>query len=283
MNYQHIYHAGNVGEVLKHSILSLLLRFLMQKETGICYIDSHAGAGLYDLGSPESQKTSEASKGILRLLEQADSLPSLLFPYLSAVNAFQQPHQSSLCYPGSPMIAQHFLRAQDEMIFNEAHPNICYQLKQHFRHQARVAIHQRDAYEFLPAVLPPKQKTRALILIDPPFEKTTEKMDMAYTLEKCMHKFPQGVYALWFPLTAKEPRLYFPRQLKLLLPAQKHLIIEMSTLDPSETNTGLTGAAMVLINPPWHIEEEINLLLPMLWKILSVNKEGGFEVTRVAH
>jgi 23S rRNA (adenine2030-N6)-methyltransferase len=282
MNYQHVYHAGNVGEVLKHSILSLLLVSLRQKETGFCYIDSHAGVGLYDLGSTESQKTSEASQGILRLLAHSETLPPVLSPYLNAIKTFQQSHPSSLCYPGSPMIAHHFLRRQDEMALNEAHPNVCYQLKQNFKHQAQVAIHQRDAYEFLPAMLPPKQKTRALILIDPPFEKTTEKMDMAQALEKCMQKFPQGVYALWFPLTAKEPRLYFPRQLKLLLPAHKHLIVEMSTLDPSEINTGLTGAAMVLINPPWRLEEEIQLLLPALWKTLSVNKEGGFDITRVA-
>jgi 23S rRNA (adenine2030-N6)-methyltransferase len=275
MNYRHLYHAGSFADVFKHSILCLLFESLLKKETGIAYIDTHAGAGLYDLGSAEALKTGEASTGILQLLKHASTLPPFLKPYIDLV-------QSSPQYPGSPIIARHFLRPQDEMILNEAHPEIHYHLKGCLRNDTSVAIHQRQAYEFLPAVLPPRTKTRALVLVDPPFEKPSEMLDMAEAMSKALAKFSQGVYALWFPLTDKAPTFYFPRQFKLLLPPEKHSLIEFKVRESDPARPGLIGCAMVIINPPWQFESELKILLPALWKALNVNKQGGYSITHVS-
>lgn len=276
MNYQHSYHAGNLADVVKHIVILELLDYLKQKASGFCFIDTHAGAGMYDLESKEALKTLEADAGI-NLLQHDDSHPEWLTKYLTLIDSFQD--EDTSYYPGSPLVARAQLREQDEMIVNEKHLATYETLSYGFRRDHQVHVHQRDAYEFLPAVLPPKDKKRALILIDPPFEKTTELEDLTDALEKTLKRFAHGVYAIWFPLTSKAPHLYLPRKLKSLLPKEKHLYFEFAVEDPSMEDKGLIGCAMLIINPPWKFDKKLKEILTTLWPLLSPEEHGFCQIT----
>jgi 23S rRNA (adenine2030-N6)-methyltransferase len=227
MNYSHRYHAGSFADVVKHVILAKLLEHFLKKEAPFCYIDTHAGAGIYDLQSVEANKTVEYESGIARLFAEEKKLSDNLQPYIEIIKNFQSEKSQRLTrYPGSPWIAEHFLRPQDAMILNEKHPDTATALKASFRYHEQVSIHERDAYELLPAILPLKEIKRALILIDPPFEKKTEMKDIITALEKSLPRFPQAMYLIWVPITDKKARFVIPNDLRALLPEDKHLFIE---------------------------------------------------------
>ncbi|HET8899201.1 MAG TPA: 23S rRNA (adenine(2030)-N(6))-methyltransferase RlmJ, partial [Rhodanobacteraceae bacterium] len=170
MNYRHAYHAGNFADVLKHAVLVALLEAFKGKQSGFGYFDSHAGRGRYDLGGIEAQKTQEAAGGILRLLEEP-RLPAALHIYTNLVRSLntQGGEQELRHYPGSPLVADLLLREQDSVTLCELQPGEAEALRSLFRQRGRVHVHQRDGYEALRALLPPKEK-RGLVLIDPPFE-----------------------------------------------------------------------------------------------------------------
>ncbi|MSP53428.1 MAG: 23S rRNA (adenine(2030)-N(6))-methyltransferase RlmJ [Gammaproteobacteria bacterium] len=277
MNYRHLYHAGSFADVVKHVVLTLLLQQFLKKETPFCFIDSHAGLGVYDLGSYEARATNEAVTGILRLLTLGSDLPDWLLPYWKIVQTLQS-NEKITVYPGSPLIARDFLRPQDKMILNEKHDETYEALKHFFYRDPQVTVHHRDAYEFLPAILPVKDYSRALILIDPPYEKTTEKADLTAALAKALKRFAHGMYAIWFPLTEKMPHLELGKELKALLPAEKNLLIEFSIADPASLEKGLMGCAMIIINPPWQFKDALQEALPSLWKILSIRSQGGWRI-----
>ena len=278
MNYRHLYHAGSFADVLKHVVLTLLLQHFLKKESPFCFIDSHAGLGLYDLQSEEAQTTHEAANGVLRLPKNLEDVPDWLAPYWKIVHALNAPSGNIVLYPGSPLIARDFLRPQDKMILNEKHDETYHELKQFFYREPQVTVHHRDAYEFLPAILPVKNYTRALILIDPPFEKITEKDDLTIALEKCLQRFAHGTYAIWFPLTEKAPNLELNKALKALLPTDKNLIIEFKIADPSTIEKGLLGCAMIIINPPWDLQTTLRVALPRLWELLAIREQGGYRI-----
>ncbi len=275
MNYQHSYHAGNFADVIKHAVLSLILDAFHQKESPFCFIDTHAGAGCYDITSEHAQKTQEAEEGILKLLQDPKP-PELLSSYLKVVRAAQlNPHNPTITqYPGSPWVADQWCRREDVMVLNELHPESCRLLKRQFNARSNVYIHQREAYEFLPGVLPPKQK-RGLILIDPPFEKPDEEHLLTQGLERALEKFPQGVYLLWFPLTSRNPIWKPVPKLYGILKSHKTLTVTLRFTSLRSEEIGLIGTSLVLINPPYLLEEKLKVLLPYFLKIWGETPSAG--------
>lgn len=283
MNYRHLYHAGSFADVVKHIVLTLLLQQFHKKETPFCFIDTHAGLGLYDLQSVEAQATQEFKNGIGQIIQIKGDLPEWLIRYWEiacrgALHAPEGTRSVPLQYPGSPLIARDFLRAQDKMILNEKHDETYEELKHFFYRDPQVTVHHREAYEFLPAILPVKDYSRALILIDPPYEKTTEKAELTVALAKTLKRFSHGMYAIWFPLTEKMPRLELSKELKALLPVEKNLLIEFSIADPASIEKGLIGCAMIIINPPWQFKNVLQQVLPSLWKVLSIREQGSWRI-----
>lgn len=263
MNYRHIFHAGNLGDVFKHAVLCALLDYFQQKDKPFCYIDTHSGIGLYDLQCGQSRRSPEYLKGIAKIFN-AKNLPSELKSYLEIISSYQSTDELSI-YPGSPAIAQHYLRPQDHMILNEYHPEDFITLKNNLGKNSQIHYHHRDAYEFLPAILPPSPR-RALILIDPPFEGT-EEFDWLITLvEKMQVIFPQGVYAIWYPIVTNEHKSFL-RTLKKIcqLPLS---IFEFALAKPNPENPGLVGCGMAIINPPWKIENSITTITQYLLQAL---------------
>lgn len=273
MNYRHIYHAGNFTEVVKHSVLALIIEYLRQKSAGFCYIDTHAGEGIYDLTSLEAQKTGEAAAGVQRLIQQPQH-PDSLRSYLQILKPYQL-HQQLTQYPGSPVFAYQLLRSQDQMILNEYHSQICQQLKQNFAGKSRVAIHQRDAYEFLPAVVPPLI-ARGLVLIDPPFEQKDENEKIQLMLEKAVKKWMHGIYMIWYPIT--NLRSWRWQAVVSRLPVKDYLVAELTiAVNPLDTK-GLLGCRLLIINPPWRLADALKPLLNYLWEIFTMDRRGGWSV-----
>lgn len=263
MNYRHIYHAGNCADVVKHSLMILLLETLQKKEKGFTYIDTHAGKGEYDLSSVESNKTEEYKQGVFQV--KGHSQHPVLLKYSSIIDQFNG-GANMLWYPGSPCMAEAMLRPQDQMLLNELHSNESQELKALFARDKRVAVHHRDAYEFLPAVLPPNLR-RGLVLIDPPFEKKDELLQIQHVLDRAFEKWPQGIYMIWLPL--KEASLQNFYEHLRQYPCERKFSLEITWEAPIEKTNALQGSAFVILNLPWQLEEEIASLmkeLTQLWQ-----------------
>lgn len=267
MNYRHIFHAGNFADVFKHIVLVLLTQSFFRKETAFCYLDTHAGIGSYDLSSAPAQKSKEYENGIKKLF-QAKNPPELIREYLAAITSHQQ-------YPGSPELVKRLIRPQDRMILNELHPEDYETLKTHFAHNKQVAVHHQDGYQSLKAFLPPKEK-RGLILIDPPYEKTNELTQLTSILQQTLKRFETGVYAIWFPIKHRHSIERFYQDLKNKI-SRPMLTCELS-IYPENLATHLNGCGMLIINPPFQIDQQLNTVLPWLWEQLSVNHQGQASV-----
>lgn len=263
MNYRHIFHAGNFADVFKHVLLVLFIERLQQKEKGCCFIDTHAGIGLYDLKRKEAQRNPEFLTGIDLLLKQTER-PVIFERYLKIIATYNQQSKTHCkIYPGSPCITQQLLREQDKLIVNELHPEDYQQLKSHFRKDPCVHCHQRDAYEFLSAMLPPTP-ARGLVLIDPPYEKVDEYDRVRRTLIAATKKYPHGVYMLWYPLKTQEDQRAIKRiQRAIACPSQ---IIELGLPIVADA---MTNCGVLLMNPPWGIDKKIQVVRKYLTELFN--------------
>jgi 23S rRNA (adenine2030-N6)-methyltransferase len=250
LSYQHAYHAGNAADVHKHLALVMLLGRLRQKEKPFCVIDTHAGRGIYDLASPQAQKTREADSGVL-CLSDTDAAPEPVRDYLALVAACNRDGQRRF-YPGSAAIAQAMLRADDRAILLELHPQESAALKRNVASDPRISVHARDCYEGLPALLPPVIR-RGLVLIDPSYEDKNEYEDIVGLLGRALDRWATGIYVLWYPLLPEARDRVLRRRLeRLALP--RTLISEYRF---SVSATGLQGSGLVVVNAPWQFDAEL--------------------------
>lgn len=273
MNYRHSFHAGNHADVLKHAILLRMARLMQRKDAPFCYLDSHAGTALYDLQGEDASRTGEYLDGIGRLWEQ-DDLPELLADYRDAV-ARHNPDGQLRLYPGSPQLIADALREQDRMILSELHAEDSLTLKDHFAGNPAVAVHHRDGYELPKAFLPVAEK-RALWLLDPPFEKGDDLQRCITAMQIGVQRMRQTVIALWYPI--KDQRLlrdFYQSISNASFP--KVLCIELS-VRPTDTQLGLNGSGLMLVNPPWPLWEELEETLPWLARQLAQSGEGGWRM-----
>lgn len=262
MNYRHIYHAGNFADVLKHAVLARLVTYLQQKEKAFRVLDTHAGIGLYDLSSEEAQKTGEWRDGIGRLLEGDLPAPvaTILEPYLATVRELN-PGSELTRYPGSPKLVRMLFRPQDRLSAMELHPDDYETLHRLFDGDFQSRITELDGWLALGAHLPPKEK-RGLILVDPPFEIEGEYERLADGLAKGYRRFAGGTFCLWYPLKKNAPIKAFHDALKAL-EIPKMLCAELSVRSDRET-TGLSGSGLIIVNPPFTLKGELDVLLPFL-------------------
>lgn len=275
LSYQHSFHAGNHADVIKHVTLTLIIGSLLKKDTPFCYLDTHAGSGLYDLYSPNALKNAEFQNGIERLWNQR-SAPSELTPYLQAVKACNQPNQLRF-YPGSPAIAQHLLRKQDRLVLCELHPGEHKKLASHFARTKNAYIHHQNGYAGLKAFLPPIEK-RGLVLIDPAFELPDEPSRFTQSLMTAAQRFPTGIIAGWFPMTDKTTPAYIERTLRGG-GIRNILSIELLVEPPRQDH--FYGSTMVVINPPWQLDDSIKKITPWLLSKLTPDNPGQLNVTWV--
>lgn len=276
MNYRHHFHAGNFADVVKHVLLLGLLESLRRKDTPFCYIDTHAGCGIYDLGASAAQRTLEFKSGLGRIkAAETANMPGIVRDYQKAVAALQV-ERDGFWYPGSPWLALHGMRPQDRAQFMELHPEDAGTLKKFFSRQPNVSIHERDAYEGLTALIPPKEK-RGLVLIDPPYEEERDDYEPVVSLLKKAHeKWPTGIYAIWFPIKDHHAITRFYRRLRNTgIP--KILATELCVL-PADNQLGLNGTGMIIVNPPWKFSDTAFSTLQWLKKTLTEHPQSSMKV-----
>ena len=267
MNYRHAYHAGNFADVVKHATLCRVLTHLREKPAAFRVIDTHAGAGRYDLAGPEAGKTLEWRDGIGRLLNASLPPPirALLAPYLDAVAALN-PGGRLTHYPGSPMLAQALLRRHDRLIACELEPCAAAVLERELAGDNRAKAIAIDGWTALTAYVPPTER-RGVVLIDPPFEQPDEFARLGQGLAAAHRKWPTGIYLLWYPIKDPAEVQAFTRGLARLGIA-KMLRVEL-ILPTAGPDTGLRGSGLIAVNPPWTLHEELELVLPVLAEVLS--------------
>ena len=270
MNYRHAFHAGNFADVVKHAVLARIVAYLKEKPAAFRVIDTHAGAGVYDLSSEQAGRTGEWRGGIGRLLGAplAPTLRDLLAPYLDAVAAFN-PGGTLAVYPGSPALLRHWLRTPDRMIACEAEPVAARTLGSRMRGDSRIKVVAIDGYTALNAYLPPKER-RGLVLTDPPFEQPDEFARLAETLAAAHRKWPTGLYLLWYPIKDLRTAQGFGRDLARRGIAR--MLRAEVTVAPVRAGEKLAGCGLIMVNPPWTLERELAQLLPALADILALDK-----------
>ena len=265
MNYRHAFHAGNHADVLKHVVLLALCDALTTKRSPCFALDTHAGRGLYALDADAAQRTGEAAGGIERLLATPPQ-ESLLARYLAAIHACRVEHGEH-SYPGSPWLLAHALRDDDRVACCELQPEEAAELKRNFANDPRIAVHQRDGYAALKALLPPRSGDtkfgRGLVLVDPPYEAQLEEFDTALAaLHDGLARWPQATYALWYPVKQRRVLQPFFRQ-AAALPAKSALLVEL-LVRPDDSPLRMNGSGLLLLNPPWQIDAALAPTLAVL-------------------
>ena len=270
MNYRHGFHAGNFADVVKHTLLGLLLEALNRKPAPWAYLDTHAGAGAYDLQSEAARRTGEAGGGIGRLWAARPKLPAAseqLCRIVSDMNPGLPAAELPRVYPGSPLVAAALARPEDKLFLAELHPEEAYLLRGELQGVVGAAVHERDGYEMLKAFTPPKER-RGLVLIDPPYEKADEFDTAAAALKTAHARWPTGVYALWYPIKDDSARRRFLRKVEQS-GMRKVLLTELSLSPQAE---GLYGTGMLIVNPPYKLDEEARQCLAALVPVLGAER-----------
>lgn len=279
MNYRHAFHAGSFADVHKHAVLARILTHLRLKPAAFRVIDTHAGAGRYDLLGPEPLRSGEWREGIARVFAARgrSELDALLAPYLDAVAAFNPNGDALRIYPGSPLIARHLLRPQDRLIACELEPQAAALLAAALRGDARAKALMINGWTALNAYVPPKER-RGLVLIDPPFEDPDDFARLWRVLAAAHRKWPTGIYLLWYPIKDRDAPDALARRLQRS--AMSNLLrCELSLAAPRAPG-GLVGSGLVVVNPPFTLEADLRRFIPALSALVA--PQGSCRVDRLA-
>lgn len=274
LSYRHAFHAGNHADVLKHFILYLVLDYFNQKDKAYWYIDTHSGAGLYDLRGEQAQKVGEFVDGIQRVQAACKTLPAHLAAFWQHL---QDVLPDEYAYAGSPWLAQSMLRESDKLRLFELHPSDAQHLIQNMRMAElgrRCIIKQEDGFAGLLALLPPATR-RAVILIDPPYEQKHDYARVVQTLKDGLKRFEQGCYLLWYPCLSRVESVGLPAQLQKLRP-DNYLHARLDVHAPRTDGFGMHGSGMFIINPPYVLPEMLKQIMPILSEILAQDDKARF-------
>jgi 23S rRNA (adenine2030-N6)-methyltransferase len=273
LSYRHAFHAGNHADVLKHTVLLQLVRYLRQKDKPFWVIDTHAGAGVYALDTGYATKLAEFNTGIGRLWARTD-LPAPLAEYVALVRELNSDGRLRL-YPGSPWLALHAMREQDRLRLFELHSSDSVLLQENFRAAGRrVAISASDGFAGLKAVLPPPPR-RGLILIDPSYELREDYRHVVQALKDGLIRFATGAYAIWYPQLARADSQQLPQKLKAAA-GRRWLHAALNVRTPAKDGIGMHGSGMLIVNPPWTLHAMLEDTLPYLVSVLGQDAGAGF-------
>jgi len=290
MNYRHAFHAGNFADVLKHIIITRILIHLRDKVAPFRVIDTHAGEGLYDLAGEEANRTGEWRDGIGRLADAAlaADAAALIEPYLAALRACNQSAELRH-YPGSPLLARHLLRPQDRLIACELEPAAALALSRHLGAPsaqakamrtlcARATALQIDGWIALNAFVPVKER-RGLVIVDPPYERPDDFARLADGIAAAHRKWPTGIYLMWYPVKGRDG----PDRLATMLRqagVEKCLRVEFAVA-AAQPDGGLNACGVIVVNPPWKLAAEIEIIGPALVDLLGRDTGRGYAVDRL--
>lgn len=293
LSYEHIYHAGNHADILKHTVFTLIVGHLKKKETPFTVIDTHAGEGFYRLDDERAQKTGELETGLKRFIAAYDDTSvhttkkaqHVLEPFAELCKIYAV-HG---LYAGSPELARCLLRKGDELVLCELHPQAVKALTENMQQEphfgaktVRTHIHHRSGFEFLSSLHPPK---RGLVLVDPSFEELSDFTNCAETLTLVHQRWRGGILALWYPLTTAKG-LACSRMRQSLISCAQQLSQEPNVLDLQLTvrapaslqgNAALYGSGLLVINSPHLLDKQLEAALPFLARALG-GEDGKFSI-----
>lgn len=274
LSYRHAFHAGNHADVLKHYVLGLVLSYMNQKDKPYWYIDTHAGAGLYSLTEGYATQNAEFEQGIAKLIS-ADNLAKPLADFVAQIKRFNT--NSLEFYPGSPMVAQDFLRADDKMRLFELHPNDCKLLIENFKGQGKqVKIEMQNGFAGIKACLPPPPR-RAAVLIDPPYEDKQDYQYVVNMIKDSLTRFATGTYMVWYPILQRpEPADMIADLMAINL--ENWLNVEMTIQAPSPEGFGMHGSGLFIVNPPWTLPNILHETMPDLTQLLALDESANYSL-----
>lgn len=280
-SYRHGFHAGNHADVLKHTVLVQLLSHLLRKDKPFWVVDTHAGAGLYDLTSGYAVKSGEALEGIARLWKARHdpSLPAALADLLEQIRQINSGDRLDW-YPGSPQIAAQMLREGDHLRLFELHPNEIELLKNHFASVKRgVSVQQADGFAGLKGCVPPPPR-RGLVHLDPSYEIKDDYRRVVQALKDTVPRFASGVYAIWYPQVSRRESNQLPAQLKRLAIelGVDWLHATLRVKAASRDGLGLYGSGMFVVNPPHTLYDTLAQALPWLVETLGQDEHASYSL-----
>jgi len=275
LSYRHAFHAGNHADVLKHYILGLVLSYMNQKDKPYWYIDTHAGAGMFSLTEGYATQNAEYEQGIAKLM-YAENLPKPLSDFVAQIKRFNT--NKLEFYPGSPTVAQDFLRTDDKMRLFELHPNDCKLLIDNFRGQGKqVKIEMQNGFAGIKAYLPPPTR-RAAVLIDPPYEDKQDYQYVVNMIKDSLGRFSTGTYIVWYPILQRpEPAEMIEDLIQLDIPNWLH--VSMNIHAPSLEGFGMHGSGLFIVNPPWTLPKILEETMPVLTQLLALDKTADFKLS----
>lgn len=274
MNYLHAYHAGNFADVHKHVVLLALLAALKRKPAPISYVETHAGAGRYDLSGPAAVRTGESNAGIQLVWSRGAEDP-VLADYRNAIKAFN-PEGAVQIYPGSPLIAAQVLGAADRLLLCEREETVAEALRGCFARDERVAVHRRDGYEALRALLPPMIR-RGLVLIDPPWEDPQEARTLLKQLESGLARWETATWAIWYPIKLRADVQALHRGLKAL-EVKRGILASELCIHPDDSALRLNGSGVAVLNPPLGMERSLAAITKVLHPLLAQSRFARSEL-----
>ncbi|MFV0292913.1 MAG: 23S rRNA (adenine(2030)-N(6))-methyltransferase RlmJ [Paracoccus sp. (in: a-proteobacteria)] len=247
LSYQHIYHAGNAADLHKHALLAWIMGYLTAKDKPLSYIETHSGRGLYDLASAEARKTAEADTGIRQA--ESNGWPETNHPLMQTLADIRVRYGNN-AYPGSPLIAQHFLRPGDHVHLAELHPTEYDALSTTI---SGARLYHQDGFQLAHAITPPTPR-RGLMLIDPSYEIKSDYVTLPVFLKDIARKWNVGILVLWYPILIDNRQAGMLRQLEATFPDALKSEIRFP---PAKPGHGMTGSGMFIINPPWGLPDEV--------------------------
>lgn len=291
-SYRHGFHAANHADVLKHAVFVHILDYFLRKDTPFHVVDTHAGAGIYDLQHAWSQQSGEADAGALRLVgqeaaagaEASDATPALIERYLTALDRCQADYGDT-AYPGSPWLALQMLRPADRLHLFETHPVEIDVLSDNLRQRRgtpprQVTLRHTDGFSGLKALLPPPSR-RGVVIMDPSYEDKRDYRHVVQSIKEGLQRFATGCYAIWHPMVQRVELNEMLRSLRRL-PDTEWLHATLQVRQSPRDGLGLYGSGMFIINPPWTLREELDQALPWLRQQLGQDSHACVALTDAA-
>ena len=259
LSYRHAFHAGNFADVLKHAVLTNVLEYMTRKDKGYTYIDSHSGAGMYQLTEEYAQKTGEYKQGIAKLINN-DDIPEALEEYIALIQSFNQAEELKL-YPGSPAVAKEFSRRQDSAHLFELHSTEINYLTEFCQRWSKAHVKQSDGYQGILSLLPPPSR-RGVVLIDPPYELKEDYAKAVKTIISAYKKFATGTYILWYPVVKRE---LIDKMREQFIASDVKNVLQVEFCMQKDTDAyGMTGTGLYIVNPPWQLTQQLEAIMPYL-------------------
>ncbi|MBA6337191.1 23S rRNA (adenine(2030)-N(6))-methyltransferase RlmJ [Colwellia sp. BRX8-7] len=263
LSYRHAFHAGNFADVLKHSVLTLVLEYMVRKDKGFTYIDSHSGAGMYSLKDEYAQKKAEYKGGIAKIIAALtdENFPEALTPYVELIQRLNTENSELEIYPGSPGVAKQLMRRQDSTHLFELHPTDIQHLTEFCTRWKKSHVKQSDGYQGVLGLVPPPSR-RGVVLIDPPYELKEDYAKAVKTIVKAYKKFNSGTYILWYPVVTRE-RIHAMEK-DFTRSEVKNLLQVEFCLQADSDEYGMTGTGLFIVNPPWQLKKQLEEILPFM-------------------